>query len=248
MLVWKSGSWIEPIGRRRERAADNKMKRRARNLRPVVQPRNYFKRLTKVGCDFHRMFFRWYQDNKHLFALELHIVSRSRSHIEFFFPGINNVILGTISAIEIEIHVIKDDEHFDIIAGFPCFVTRVPGGYIDELLLPEYQFTAPDKEMLCRIVSFEHFLRWVNDDLVNAKWIKIIVWPGRGSAAKLVKDDVPAPLWVADRHRVIETLEGGGYIIEKKDSEPKPGSEKTILWILPCPMSDPTTRPISSSK
>jgi len=113
------------------------------------------------------------------------------------------------------------------------------------LLLPEYQFTAPDKETLCRIVSFERFLNWVNEDLVKARWIEIIVWPGRGSAAKLIKDDMPELKWGLDRYRVIQALEGGGYVMQTKESETEQHSDDTILWILRCRNNDASTRSIS---
>lgn len=159
----------------------------------VVRKRNVERNRVKSRRRLLKTFWRWYAKNKHRFQVEIEVQQRLDWCLIFNFVGFNPEIWSRLSSSIQEWEVWVDNrfegdrDNPENAWAWPKSIA--PGKYIDSSLLEEYQVVRNSREEIWEIGIFEDFLRWINEDLVRARWVEIRGQPNRWSNAKFIFTD-----------------------------------------------------------
>jgi hypothetical protein len=77
-----------------------------------------------------RAFLSWLEDNRARFALEIRHGTRTDRVQEFSFAGINHAITGALTAYEIEVYAMHENDCWDILLSAFAEPKRARGGGI----------------------------------------------------------------------------------------------------------------------
>ena len=143
---------------------------------PTLLIRERFVKTTYRNCRvrprYQKDFLQWFRKNRGLFAIPVHIVRRTDQRIEMIFAGLTTVISLQITRNELMVLAQSKGEYSDILADFEIAPERRNGGYICNFCLPEYQVLHPNLSSMRLTEIYEPFLKWVNENLVTAGWIR----------------------------------------------------------------------------
>ncbi len=150
----------------------------------------------RVRPRYQKDFLQWFRKSRALFAIPVHIVRRTDQRIEMAFSGLTTVISLQLTRNELMVIAQYKDEYSDILADFDIAPERRNGGYICNFCLPEYQVLHPNLSSMRLTEIYEPFLKWVNEKLVTAAWIKFYKSAGCFGADLIYEEarmDLPTP-------------------------------------------------------
>jgi hypothetical protein len=102
------------------------------------------------------------------------------------FCGISQILTAVLTTYEINVAVEGQGTRWDLLQSFDAIPKRVPGGYVCELCPEDKRPIFLSREAIWRTEIFEPFLKWVNNDLVNAGAVSISGTPDWVGWARLI--------------------------------------------------------------
>lgn len=142
--------------------------------------RQTYKNLRVRPC-FQREFLHWFLMNRRRFSVYPRILRRSDHHIDLVFTGITQVIFATVTADELAVGVKRKGRFFDLLVDFDIAPQRMAAGYVCEYCYPEAREVYSTMAAMRQAELFEPFLAWVNDELAQAKWVRLFSLGNDGS-------------------------------------------------------------------
>ena len=119
-------------------------------------------------------FGKWYKRHQKRFRYPPLFSKRHWDRIEFVFQGISPRLDCTIDQTGATIWVMHHKEVWDILAEFGTYTGRtVWGDYCCDLCPPENREFFSSKQALWENHCFEQLLEWINDDLVESRWVAL---------------------------------------------------------------------------
>jgi hypothetical protein len=119
-------------------------------------------------------FGKWYKRNKKRFRYQPLFSKKHWNHINFTFQGISPRLHCTIDYSGATIWVMKGREVWDILAEFGTYTGRtVWGDYYCDGCFPENREFFSSKQALWEKHCFEQLLEWINDNLVESRWVAL---------------------------------------------------------------------------
>ncbi|MBN3802172.1 hypothetical protein GXB81_03760 [Paraburkholderia sp. Ac-20336] len=113
-----------------------------------------------------RTFFAW--ANRHAGMLgAITVVRRTRTSMEVRFGNLNSVLSFFVSVASIGVSV-SVDQYRDWLVEFDSAPRWLSGGYVCDLVMPEYVVVYPNRFALWRAEVFDYFQRWFARDLRKA--------------------------------------------------------------------------------
>lgn len=175
-----------------------------------------------------RAFLSWLDENHDRFAIKIRLGKRTDRIQEFSFVGINSAIQGVLNTYEISIFAIYGGDWWDILADFDVDPKgAASGGYYCDACSPEARRIFPDRHALWADHLFEKLLKWVNEDLANAKWLALYGSLDDASWARLLPGDDPTqPIPGGGLKLTVSAMVSGLAEQRKKQREP--------TFLLPC--------------
>jgi hypothetical protein len=137
---------------------------------------------------YQKDFLQWFSNNRSLFAIPVHLVRRTDKRIEMIFSGVTSDISLQLTRNELMVLALSEGKYFDILADFDIAPERRNGGYICNFCRPEYQVLYPTLSSMRLAEIYEPFLKWVNEKLITAGWIKFYKSP-RYFGAELIYEE-----------------------------------------------------------
>lgn len=135
-----------------------------------------------------RAFLRWFENNRARFAIQPLVVRRTDRRVRFLFAGITPLISATLSRDNIHVEVAHDGTFMDTLFDSDLFTRRDQYGYFCALCDWQSGENHRTRESLWINHAFEPFLRWVNDVLAPARWLRLLnVDNGAASSARLMR-------------------------------------------------------------
>lgn len=113
------------------------------------------------------VFFAWAADHVETLGAVLPI-KRCRTRTEIRFENVNSAVSFSISAKSIGVPVSQAGKCWDFLADFDSVPRKVTGGYVDDLILPEYIEVYPDWHVLWEREVFDYFRRWYAEQFAVA--------------------------------------------------------------------------------
>lgn len=169
---------------------------RRANIRPAAGPPMAGSAITSPYQDRHvrpqiqRTFLRWFKTSRTRFAVPPLIVRRTDRRLTLAFAGITPLISAFLSSENINVVVEIDRTSMDTLFDSDLFLKRDQHGYFCALCNWQSRENHPSRESLWIEHVFEPFLRWVNDALAPAKWLRLLnVDNGAATSARLIQID-----------------------------------------------------------
>jgi hypothetical protein len=130
---------------------------------------------------FHATLLEWLPSASARLALPVSVVLESPSYTRIDIDGINPALeIGFSHGANLIAWVQWDGTCWDALIDWDTSARQVSGGWVNTLLLKEYQDVHPTLEALWRSGPLEPMVAWVNDELAHAT--HIAAWGDPGSA------------------------------------------------------------------
>jgi ABC-type transport system substrate-binding protein len=130
---------------------------------------------------FHATLLEWLPSASARLALPVSVVLESPSYTHIDIEGINPALeIGFSHGANLIAWVQWGGTCWDALIDWDTSARQVPGGWVNTLLLEEYQDIHPTLEALWRSGPLEPLVAWVNDELARAT--HIAAWGDPGSA------------------------------------------------------------------
>lgn len=95
------------------------------------------------------------------------VVRRTRTSMEVRFGNLNSVLSFFVSVAGIGV-VVSVDQYRGLLVEFDSAPRWLSGGYVCDLVMPEYVVVYPDRFALWRSEIFDYFQRWCTGDFLTA--------------------------------------------------------------------------------
>ena len=141
---------------------------------------------------FRQAFLDWLRVEAGRFAFPVSVGTVTPSCTELRIHGIHKAIYVSLhDHCEINVGVEWDGVGWDLLLWLDAYEKPGPEGvgWVNDLLLPEFQVVHPTREDLWRADVFDELLTWINRDLADAT--HLAMWGSTDSAtwARLVRDE-----------------------------------------------------------
>ncbi len=138
-----------------------------------------------------REFVHWFRENHGRFKTPVRVAKISAKLVELDFPGLPNNLSASLSPYELNVYVSWQGETWDMLSSLEASPFHAAEGWKCRQCVLESGDSAelfPSRESLWRDHLFEPFLRWVNEELAPARWLRV---SGTGGAtwAELIRDE-----------------------------------------------------------
>jgi ABC-type transport system substrate-binding protein len=138
---------------------------------------------------FHASLLGWLPSASARLALPVSVVLESSSYTRIDIEGINPALeIGFSHGANLIAWVQWDGTCWDTLIDWDTSARQVPGGWVNTLLLEEYQDVHPTLEALWRSGPLEPMVAWVNDELAHATHIAAWGEPGSATWAYLARN------------------------------------------------------------
>lgn len=167
-----------------------------------------------------RAFLRWFEINRMRFAILPRIVRRIDHRLTLSFTGITPLISAFLSDENIHAVVEIDGTRMDTLFSSDLFLKRDRNGYFCTLCDWQSAENHLSRESLWIEHVFESFLRWVNDTLAPAQWLRVLnVDHGAATSARLIQTEEECKDSDPDLHllRGLKKLDGGAAFSPDND-------------------------------
>jgi len=131
-----------------------------------------------------RAFVRWFNKNRIRFEVPIHLTKISANGIELHFHNYPDCLSVWLSSDALGAHVEWQGEYWDNLIDLDAYLCHTPSGYTCEFCGPDGSESVAlfsSREALWQDHLFDHFLKWVNEKLAPARWLKISCADGRGA-------------------------------------------------------------------
>lgn len=119
-------------------------------------------------------FGKWYKRNKKRFRNQPILIKKHWNRIEFKFQGLSPRLVCSINQTGATIWVMHHKEVWDILAEFDTYTGRTAwGDYYCDGCPPENCDFFSSKQALWEKHCFEQLLEWINDNLVESRWVAL---------------------------------------------------------------------------
>jgi hypothetical protein len=133
----------------------------------------------------HRAFRDWLKTNHSRFAIAIQLIDKPGGWLDFSFVGIHPSLSGSLTERGLCVLATYQGTCWDMLFDFDAYPKRAAGGYLCSECLPEYKKLFVDRAALWADHLFERLLRWVNEELVPARWLVLEGEPESYSYARL---------------------------------------------------------------
>lgn len=142
-----------------------------------------------------RAFVCWLRENHNSFKVPVRVAKISAKLMELHFPGQPDCLSACLSPDEINVYVTWQGEYWDSLTRFEAFPFRTAEGWKCGQCVYENGDSAglfPSRKALWQDHLFEPFLRWVNEKLAAAHWLRVSCTEG-ATWAELIRDESALP-------------------------------------------------------
>ena len=130
-----------------------------------------------------RSFVRWFKENRHRFNVQIQITEISGKRVELRFPQYPDVLSVWLLRWDLNVSVDWQGKNWDMLISLAAVPVATASGY--RCALCENTCTTwPTRDALWQDELFEPFLKWVNERLAPATWLRLYGTKG-GTWAKL---------------------------------------------------------------
>ncbi len=140
-----------------------------------------------------RAFMHWFNENHTRFAIPIRVTKITAKGVELRFQNYPDCLSVVLSSDELAVHVEWLGERWDRIIDLDVWAYHTRGGYKCRCCWDERGESAeifPNLEALWQDHLFNPFLKWVNEKLAPARWLRISCTSDRGSTwAKFIRDE-----------------------------------------------------------
>lgn len=123
-----------------------------------------------------RAFVRWFIENYTRFMVPVRLTKISGKGVEIHFQGYPDCLSAGLSRNELGVYVEWQGEGWDCLIDLEANPIHTRGGYQCKSCVNENDEQAmvfPSREALWKDHLFEPFLKWVNEQLAPACWLRI---------------------------------------------------------------------------
>lgn len=140
-----------------------------------------------------RCFMRWLKENNARFEVPLILTKITAKGVELHFQNYPDCLSVWLSHKEINVHVQWQGEWWDMLISLDAWSYHTSGGYKCNCCWDDRGKSAtifPSREALWTDHLFDPFLKWVNEYLAPARWLRISSTGGRGITwAALIRNE-----------------------------------------------------------
>ena len=143
-----------------------------------------------------RAFVLWFNENNTRFKIPVRLTKITAKGVELHFQNFPGCLSVWLANDELRVYVEWQGEPWDALFDMDLYPSRTPDGYkCDQCVPDEGESVAlfPTREALWQDHLFAPFLKWVNEKLAFARWLRIsCLGPAgdRGSTwAELIRDE-----------------------------------------------------------
>jgi len=177
-----------------------------------------------------RTFVRWFNENHTRFMVPIRLTKITAKGVELHFQNYPDCLSVWLSSYELGVHVEWQGDYWDALFNQEVYLCRTPGGYKCEFCELDYGKSAalfPSRELLWQDHLFEPFLKWVNEKLAPARWLRVSsIGDGGSTWAELIRDE--SALLKPDRTLLLMQQ------LSRLDGQPvySDGSEGVTNWMV----------------
>jgi len=140
-----------------------------------------------------RAFDKWYKRNKKRFKYRAIFIKKHWNHIELKFEGVTPRLACSITQTGADIWVMHHKEVWDALTDFGTYTGRTAwGDYYCDLCPAENRNLFSSKQALWENHCFEQLLEWINDNLVESRWVALFQIDGCTWVELKEKEDIEA--------------------------------------------------------
>lgn len=154
------------------------------------RPRNMTrKRLPRPRIQ--RAFVCWFRENRGRFKTSVRVAKVSARLVELQFPGQPDCLSASLSPDGLNVYVTWQGECWDLLCSLEASPFHTAEGWKCRQCVIENADSArffPSRESLWQDHLFEPFLRWVNEKLAPARWLRVSRTQG-ATWAELIRDE-----------------------------------------------------------
>jgi hypothetical protein len=140
-----------------------------------------------------RVFLRWLNENRTSFNVTFRLGKITSECVELHFNNYPGCLSACLSRVGLGVYVEWEGQPWDALIDYDAYMHQVSGGYKCDLCVHENGESAelfPTREALWLDHLFLPFLKWVNETLVYAHWLRISCINDRGCTwAKLIQNE-----------------------------------------------------------
>ena len=178
-----------------------------------------------------RAFVHWLNENWTRFAVPVRLPKISARGVEVNFLSYPDCLNVQLSNHDLAVQVKWQGDSWDRLIDLDVLPCHAPDGYKCRCCYVEHGESVsifPSREALWKDHLFEPFLKWVNEELALARWLRVSCTGDRETTwAQLIQDE--SKLSAPDRTRFL--LQGLKRIDGKKSDEG--GEECVTSWLIP---------------
>ncbi len=138
-----------------------------------------------------RVFLDWLWRNRHRMAVPLRVLRRTDDSLALGFVGLTSLLSVCLGSYSLTVNAVVAGEIFDGLADFECALRWRPNGYVCECCDPAGRALYPSRAALWCDHLFEPFLKWTNERLTTARYLKFTdIGNGAIRSASLCDDPV----------------------------------------------------------
>jgi hypothetical protein len=181
-----------------------------------------------------RAFVLWFNDNHTLFKIPLRLTKLSAKGVELHFQNFPDCLSVWLALDELRVFVEWQGEPWDTLFDMDLYPSRTSDGYkCDQCMRDEGESVAlfPTRVALWQDHLFAPFLKWVNEKLYSARWLRISCLGPAGDRgctwAELIHDE--SELSKPDRTLLLMQQ------LKHVDGQPahEGGAEGVTNWVIP---------------
>lgn len=138
-----------------------------------------------------RAFVHWLRENQGRFKISVRVAKISARLVELDFPGLPNNLSACLSPYELNVYVSWQGETWDMLSSLEASPFHTAEGWKCRQCVLESGDSAelfPSRDSLWRHHLFEPFLRWANEELAPARWLRVSC-TGGATWAELIRDE-----------------------------------------------------------
>jgi hypothetical protein len=138
-----------------------------------------------------RAFVHWFRENHDRFKMPVRVAKISAKRVELHFQGLPNNLSACLSPYELNVYVSWQGEPWDMLSSLEASPFHTAEGWKCKQCVLENGDLAglfPSRESLWQHHLFKPFLRWVNEELAPARWLRVSGTVG-ATWAELIRDE-----------------------------------------------------------
>lgn len=181
-----------------------------------------------------RAFVCWFRENHGRFKTSVRVARISAGLVELHFPEHPDCLSACLSSYDLNVYVTWQGEYWDMLSSLEASPFHTAEGWKCRQCVIENSDSAklfPSRESLWRDHLFEPFLRWVNEVLAPARWLRVSRTKG-ATWAELIRDEsaLSKPSTTLHFIQQLKRIDGGSA----HDSN----TEAVSNWLIPLARQD----------